>query len=69
MKALKRKKLEDAGWKVGSASEFLELSDVEAMLIEMKLSLAMKIKELRQKANVKTSWRIALAPVNRVLQN
>ena len=48
MKASKQKKLEAAGWKVGSASEFLELSDAEAMLVNMKLALAKKIKELRQ---------------------
>ena len=52
MKALRRKKLEAAGWKVGSASEFLELSDAEAMLVSMKLALSMKVRELRQKANV-----------------
>jgi len=48
MKASKRKKLESAGWKVGSASEFLKLSDGEAMLVNMKLTLAKKVKELRQ---------------------
>jgi len=48
MKASKRKKLESAGWKIGSASEFLELSDGEAMLVNMKLTLAKKVKELRQ---------------------
>lgn len=52
MKASKRKKLEDAGWKVGSASEFLELSDAEAMLVNMKLSLAKKVKELRQSKKI-----------------
>ena len=48
MKASKQKKLEAAGWKVGSASEFLDLSDAEAMLVNMKLALAKRIKELRQ---------------------
>lgn len=52
MKASKRKKLESAGWKVGSAREFLELSDAEAMLVNMKLALAAKIKELRQSKNI-----------------
>ena len=52
MKASKRKKLENAGWKVGSAPEFLELSDAEAMLINMKLSLAKKVKELRQSKKI-----------------
>jgi len=48
MKASKRKKLEAAGWKIGSASEFLELSDAEEMLVNMKLALAANVKTLRQ---------------------
>ncbi len=52
MKASKRKKLEAAGWKVGSVSEFLELSDAEAMLANMKLALAKKVKELRQSKKI-----------------
>jgi DNA-binding XRE family transcriptional regulator len=52
MKASKRKKLEAAGWKVGSASEFLELSDAEAMLVNMKLALTKKVKELRQSKKI-----------------
>jgi len=52
MKALKRRKLEAAGWKVGTASEFLELNNAEAMLVHMKLALATKVRELRQRANV-----------------
>ena len=47
MKASKQKKLEAAGWKVGSASEVLELSEAEAMLVNMKLALAKKIKVQR----------------------
>ena len=49
MKASKRKKLEAAGWKVGSASEFLELSDAEEMLVNMKLALATNVKAMRQR--------------------
>jgi len=48
MKASKRKKLEKAGWKVGSASEFLELSDAEEMLVNMKLAIATNVKARRQ---------------------
>ena len=55
MKAAKQKKLEAAGWKVGSASDFLELSDAEEMLISMKLALAGKVKELRQHQNITQS--------------
>ena len=52
MKASKQKKLEAAGWKVGSASEFLELSDAEVMLVNMKLALAKKIRELRKSKKI-----------------
>ena len=52
MKASKRKKLEAAGWKVGSASEFLELSDAEEMLVNMKLALAANVKTMRQKKRI-----------------
>ncbi len=49
MKASKRKKLEAAGWKVGSASDFLELTEAEEALIAMKLALAENLKERRRK--------------------
>lgn len=52
MKTSKRKKLEAAGWKVGSASEFLELSDAEDMLVNMKLALADNVKSMRQRQNM-----------------
>ena len=52
MKSYKQKKLEEAGWKVGSASEFLELSDAEEMLINMKLALAANVKTLRQQKKI-----------------
>ncbi len=48
MKASKQRKLETAGWKVGSASEFLELSDPEEMLVNMKMALATNVKAMRQ---------------------
>lgn len=42
MKKSKRRKLEAAGWAVGSVREFLGLSDADAALIEMKQSLDQK---------------------------
>ena len=45
----KQKKLEAKGWKIGSASEFLNLSPQETALIEMKLSLSRSLKERRTK--------------------
>ncbi len=49
MKVSKRKKLEAAGWKVGSTAEFLGLSKAEEALVEMKLALANDLKERRRK--------------------
>ncbi|MFY9570826.1 MAG: hypothetical protein WAV20_05460 [Blastocatellia bacterium] len=40
MKAAKRKRLERAGWSLVSTEEFLELSDEEKTLVEIKLALA-----------------------------
>ena len=48
MKATKKKKLEKAGWTVGSASEFLELQPAEEVIVAMKLALASKLKTLRK---------------------
>ena len=49
MKASKRQKLEKAGWKVGTANEFLELSAEDAAYIEMKLALSDSLKKKRMK--------------------
>lgn len=49
MNAGKLKKLRAAGWKVGSAKDFLNLSDDETKLVELKLSLINAVKEARQK--------------------
>ena len=47
MKTEKRKKLENAGWKVGSADEFLDLSAEESALVSIRLALAQKLKGRR----------------------
>ncbi len=52
MHAAKRKKLEAAGWKAGSAAEFLELSPEEAALIDIKLSLSRHLRKLREKQHM-----------------
>lgn len=49
MKTSQRKKLEEAGWKVGSTFEFLGLSDEEELLVNMKLALASQVKKRRQR--------------------
>lgn len=47
MNASKRKRLQRAGWKVGSAQEFLGLSDEEAAFVELKLNLSESLKKCR----------------------
>lgn len=47
MDEIKRQRLEAAGWKIGSAEEFLELLPEEAALIELKLALSRRLKEIR----------------------
>ncbi|QSJ16694.1 helix-turn-helix transcriptional regulator [Nostoc sp. UHCC 0702] len=49
MDKVKRQRLEAAGWRVGDAADFLELSHEEVAFIEMKLSLSRYLKELRLK--------------------
>lgn len=51
MKAEKRRRLEAAGWRVGDARDFLELTPGEAEFVEIKLSLARRLKELREEQN------------------
>ena len=47
MKTTKRKKLEHAGWRLGSADEFLGLKGEETALLNMRLSLAGELRGRR----------------------
>ena len=47
MKEEKRKRLEAKGWRLGSAQDFLALSDADAALIDFKMKLARSLKEKR----------------------
>jgi DNA-binding XRE family transcriptional regulator len=47
MNSAKKKRLESAGWKVGSAKDFLGLTREEAELVEMKLALGQVLKRYR----------------------
>jgi predicted transcriptional regulator len=47
MDARKKKRLEAAGWRVGSTQEFLALSAEEAAYVELKVALSQKLKERR----------------------
>ena len=43
----KRRKLERAGWKVGSAAELLGLTEQEALFVELKVALARSLRDRR----------------------
>jgi DNA-binding XRE family transcriptional regulator len=47
MRSQKKARLEAAGWKIGSATEFLDLSKDEAEFVEMKLALANSLRYRR----------------------
>jgi len=40
------------GWRVGSASTFLNLTNAEEQLVEMKLSLGIRLRKARQRHNL-----------------
>jgi DNA-binding XRE family transcriptional regulator len=52
MDVRKRRRLEAAGWTVGSAADFLGLSDEEAALVEMKIALSARVKTWRTRAHM-----------------
>ena len=55
MRDEKRRRLEARGWKVGSAREFLGLTDEEAAYIDLKLRLATGLRQRRQHRRVTQS--------------
>ena len=52
MDAKKRKRLENAGFAVGSAAEFIGLSAEESALVEMRLALSRALRERRGEAGL-----------------
>ena len=44
----KRKRLRAAGWKTGSAYDFLEMTEEEASYVELKVVLSAAVRKLRQ---------------------
>lgn len=52
MDATKKKRLERAGWAVGSAADVLKLSAEEAALVDMRLALSASVKDFRQRARL-----------------
>ena len=49
MNDVQKKRLERAGWRVGDAAEFLELTAEEHLFMELKLALARGVRELRER--------------------
>ena len=52
MERSKRRRLEKAGWRVGSASTFLGLTAVEEELVDMKLALGVRLRRARRRRNL-----------------
>ena len=48
----KQKRLERAGWRVGTASTFLQLTPAEEHLVEMKLSLGARLRKAREQRHL-----------------
>ncbi len=48
MKKAKKAKLEAAGWKIGSAEDFLDLTKEEVAFVDMKISLSDSVREKRR---------------------
>ena len=58
MDKAKQKRLEAAGWKVGTVQDFLELSPEESLLIDIRARLALVLSE-RRKAQSLTQSELA----------
>lgn len=52
MDQTKRSRLERAGWRVGSAEDFLQLSPEEAQLVEVRLALSEGVRVQRERAGL-----------------
>ena len=52
MREDKRRRLEAKGWKLGTAQEFLQLSAEEAAYVELKVRLALGLREWRRRRNL-----------------
>jgi DNA-binding XRE family transcriptional regulator len=49
MHSMQRKRLERAGWSIGGAAQFLQLTEEETRFVGMKLALAAGVRELRER--------------------
>ena len=55
MNKARRNRLEAAGWKFGSAQDFLGLTDEEVRLIEIKIALSRGVRDLRRELGLTQS--------------
>jgi len=55
MKTEEKRRLEKAAWRVGSAADFLNLSPEEAILVNMRLALAIAVRGRRARLGVSQS--------------
>ena len=55
MEANKRKRLEAAGWKVGSTRDFLGLSNEEDTFVELKVALGTSLRQQRARKKISQS--------------
>ena len=52
MRKTKKKRLEAAGWRVGSTTEFLNLTPGDAAFVELKIALADSLRARRRKQSL-----------------
>lgn len=52
MRSPRKKALEDAGWRVGSADDFLGLNEAESRFVEIKLALARLLRTTRTRQSL-----------------
>ena len=52
MNTTKRKKLEAAGFRVGDAEDFLDLSPEERELVDLRLKVSRMVRQLRERHNL-----------------
>jgi len=55
MRKAKKNRLEQKGWRVGDARDFLGLSDEEAAYVELRLGLAASLRKRRQRKKLTQS--------------
>ena len=52
MDAAKRKALQAAGWKIGDAADFLEMTGAERQLLDARVELALAVRRQREARNL-----------------